>query len=433
MRTQGIRLAVLQRVCPAYRIALFDALSRVEGVELRLFIGADVPGTMVRSAPDLEGVPVTRLKTRFMRLGRRVLPLHVGLVDRLRLFAPDVILCEGESHFLGYLQAIYYRLRYARGTALLHWCLTALPGERLRKYRAGQIVKAFFRRHFDAFVVYSSYSRERLIELGEPSAKVFVATNVGDVNRHLALADSSFESKSAARRRLGLPAERFTVLYVGTLDQSKRPGVMLDLARALPGSEYSFVLAGSGDELETLRACALSEEIANVYLPGRVTSELRWYYLAADVLLIPGRGGIVISEAMAFGLPVVVHQADGTEYDLVRHSVTGLHLPDGSSERFRNALQSLHDDPHRCTEMGAEGRRQLERSWTTDNMVRRDHGSCKVRPNYSAACAPTLSRRPSQHGPSSVGRRPGMLRLRRLRRGRAAESFASHQITKARK
>ena len=133
MTPQRIRFAVLQRVCPAYRIALFSALSRVDGVEVRLFIGDDVPGTLAWSAPNLDGVPVTRLPTRFWRFGRRILPLHVGLVDALRKFGPHVILCEGESHFLGYLQATYYRFRYARDTALLHWCLTVLPGERRRK------------------------------------------------------------------------------------------------------------------------------------------------------------------------------------------------------------------------------------------------------------------------------------------------------------
>ena len=52
MTPQPIRLAVLQRVCPAYRIALFSALSRVDGVEVRLFIGDDVPGTLAWSAPQ---------------------------------------------------------------------------------------------------------------------------------------------------------------------------------------------------------------------------------------------------------------------------------------------------------------------------------------------------------------------------------------------
>ena len=369
MTPRRIRFAILQRVCPAYRIALFAALSRVDGVEVRLFFGDDVPGTMAWSAPHLGAVPVTRLQTRFVRFGRRILPLHVGLLDALRRFAPDVILCEGESHFLGYLQAIYYRFRYARDTALLHWCLTALPGERSGKYRAGELAKAFLRRYFEAFVVYSSYSRQRLIELGEASEQIFVATNVGDVDRHLALADSIAESKSAARRRLGLP-DRFTVLYVGTLGRNKRPDLMLDLARGLPHGDYSFVLVGSGDGLEGLRTRASSDDIGNVYLPGRVTTKLAWYYRAADVLLIPGRGGIVISEAMAFGLPVVVHHADGTEYDLVCDGVTGLRLSEGGSEHFRNALELLHDNLERCAEMGAEGRRRLQRCWTTDNMVR---------------------------------------------------------------
>ena len=35
----GLRLAVLQRVCPDYRVALFSALSAAENVEMRLFIG----------------------------------------------------------------------------------------------------------------------------------------------------------------------------------------------------------------------------------------------------------------------------------------------------------------------------------------------------------------------------------------------------------
>ena len=70
MTPHRIRFAVLQRVCPAYRIALFAALSRVDGVEVRLFVGDDVPGTMACSAPNLNGVPVTKLQTRFVRFGQ---------------------------------------------------------------------------------------------------------------------------------------------------------------------------------------------------------------------------------------------------------------------------------------------------------------------------------------------------------------------------
>ena len=123
-----IRIAVLQRVCAVYRTGLFSALGSADNVDMKLFVGRDIPGTKVKGVTDCGGVPVVKLETRIIRVGRRLLPFHVGLVGELRRFRPTVILCEGESHFLGYLQAIYYRYRYARPAGLIHWCYIALPG-----------------------------------------------------------------------------------------------------------------------------------------------------------------------------------------------------------------------------------------------------------------------------------------------------------------
>ena len=364
----GLRLAVLQRVCPDYRVALFSALSAAENVEMRLFIGGDIPHSKVRSARDLDGVPVTRLRTRFVRFGRRILPLHVGLIDELRKFRPAVILCEGESHFLGYLQAIYYRARYARATALIHWCFITLPGQSQATRGALAVVKAYFRKYFDAFVVYSSFSKDLLTELGEDSHKVFVATNVGDVDNYVRLSSGIEETKTEARRKLGLP-DRFTAVYVGTLSRNKRPDLLVDLAAQGGKEHYSFVLAGDGELLEHLRTRVSREGLSNVHLTGKVTETLPLYYRAADVLLIPGRGGIVISEAMAFGVPVVVHQADGTEYDLVQNGVTGVRVSGAGVEDFREALEALRSDPVRCEQMASASRQAVRSLWTTSNMV----------------------------------------------------------------
>ena len=369
MSAGGMRIAVLQRVCASYRVGLFSALGSVGNVEMRLFVGQDVPGTKVKGVRVCPGVSVTKLETRFIRLGRRVWPVHVGLVEELRKFRPTVVICEGESHFVGYLQAIYYRLRYDRGARLIHWCFIALPGRSERRWGVAEGVKAYFRRYFSAFLVYSSFSRDRLVERGEDPRKVFVATNVGDVEKSLGQSDSIKETKAEVRKILGLP-DRFTVLYVGTVSGSKRPDVVLELARQCGPERYSFVVLGGGDLLEDLRTRVAREGLQNVRLAGKVTEHLPLYYRGADVLLIPGRGGIVISEAMAFGVPVVVHQADGTEYDLVRNGVTGVVVAGGGVEDFREALEDLRNDPTRCAAMGSASRRVVERRWNTGNMVR---------------------------------------------------------------
>ena len=91
-------------------------------------IGEDVPNTKIKSGPDLRGINYRKLKTLFLPLNARTLQWHVGLVGELRKFNPDVILCEGESHFVGYLQAIGYKYLFNRRVALMHWCFISLPG-----------------------------------------------------------------------------------------------------------------------------------------------------------------------------------------------------------------------------------------------------------------------------------------------------------------
>lgn len=366
--TTPIKLVVLQRVCPGYRTALFKKLSEHPLMQTTLLIGEDVPNSKVKSTKNLEGINYRKMQSHFLKIGHRTFTWHVGLVNHLKAINPDVILCEGESHFIGYLQAIFYKLFHNPRTALIHWCFTSIPGEPVIKPGLGSKAKALFRKYFDAFLLYSSYSKDRLLELGVKPEKAFVATNVGDVEKFKAISDSLPDDPAKARRKLGLP-ERFTVLYTGTLDPNKRPELMLDLAKKLDSERFSFVLLGSGVLLGPLRKRAEAERLTNVFLPGRVEDDLSLYYRAADTLLIPGRGGIVISEAMCFGLPVIVHQADGTEYDLIRDGQTGIRLENGNLEDFHGALSFLEQNRDLCSAMQRNSRQLVDDQFTTNNMV----------------------------------------------------------------
>jgi glycosyltransferase involved in cell wall biosynthesis len=367
-RHNVVRLAILQRICPSYRVSLFRELSIADGLEATLFIGDDIPNSKVKSARVLTGIKHKRIKTRIIKLGSRIFPLHTGLIQELRRFKPDVILCEGESHFLGYLQAILYRTLYDKDVGLIHWCFISLPGESERKNLLTFYVKKYFRRYFDAFLLYSSYSKKRLIEQGQTGHNAFVATNVGDTNRYLALATDMIDSPNEAKTKLNLP-DRFTVLYSGTLDENKRPQMLLELANLLNKEDFNFVVLGSGPLLNDLRKRASLENLHNVFIPGHVVEELTLYYRAADVLLVPGRGGIVISEAMSFGLPAIVYQADGSEYDLIRNGVTGFILPDLTIQNCSDLLLNLSRCPGRCKRMGLMAKELIMNQFNTENMV----------------------------------------------------------------
>lgn len=362
------RIAILQKVVPGYRIALFESLSSNKNLVARLFIGSDIPDSKVKSASSLNNLDVHRLPTSFLNLGKnRQIINHRTLITRLLEFNPDVILCEGESNILSYLKAIWYR-RSHPGTGLIHWSLGGLPGSPITS-PLRRIIKRYLLSKFDTFVVYSSYGRDELLKLGCPNNRIHVAVNVSDTKRHIESSRNLVLTKEQARQELCLPME-FTVLYAGALDADKRLETLIKALADKSAPPCNLVVLGDGPLLSKLKSMAVELGLQHTFFPGRVSWELMAkYYRAGNVFVLPGRGGVVMSEAMANGLPVIVHQADGTEVDLVQDGVTGYRVDSGSPEAICAAIKKLWNAPEEATAMGAAGQKSIEQNYTLDSMV----------------------------------------------------------------
>ena len=365
MHEKTVRLAVLQRVCPAYRAVLFQRLAAAVGIELRLFIGDDIPNSKVRSAKEIAGVDCIKLPTGFIKLCNKILINHQGLLTKLDEFAPHVIITEGESNLLSMLKALWYRRRHPN-VKVIHWSLGGVPGKQLTSFR--RILLSQLRNQFDGFIVYSSFGRDVLIEQGIDARKITVATNVSDVERLLSNYHAFTQPKMVVRKKLGLPTG-FQLIYVGAIERNKRLDLMLDMARQLCDEDIHFVVIGDGLEYQNICARVESESLNNVFLLGRRTEGLDAYFYCSDALILPGRGGMVISEAMAYRLPVIVYQADGTEYDLVDDGRTGFHLSTGNADEMAKVIRMLSSDTQQCAEMGLVGQQLLEDRFTMSKMV----------------------------------------------------------------
>jgi glycosyltransferase involved in cell wall biosynthesis len=208
------------------------------------------------------------------------------------------------------------------------------------------------------------------MEFGVAEKKIFVATNVCDTRYHLEQSRITVGSKADARRKLGIDPDCFLALYVGAINKNKRLETMIDAAGPLAPRGLQAIVIGDGDWLERLEHHAKDVAAANVTFPGRIVGDLPYYYKAADIFVLPGRGGIVISESMAYGLPVIVYQADGTEYDLVEHGKTGVRLTGGGSKELVDCLAGLLDQREQLAEWGREGQRRIEEQYNTASMAR---------------------------------------------------------------
>ena len=85
--------------------------------------------------------------------------------------------------------------------------------------------------------------------------------------------------------------------------------------------------------------------------------------------MLPGTGGLAVQQAMAYGLPVVVAEADGTQQDLVRPT-NGWVLPPGSLEALQTILCIALSDAARLRQMGAVSYHIVSEEINIENMVK---------------------------------------------------------------
>jgi glycosyltransferase involved in cell wall biosynthesis len=129
---------------------------------------------------------------------------------------------------------------------------------------------------------------------------------------------------------MGLPQNYF--LYVGRFVEKKNLRRLLDafsLYRKRAGSGgWSIVLVGDGPEKEALEARSREADLAGsiVTRPFAQYAELPAYYGLAAAFVLPSladQWGLVVNEAMASGLPVLVSKRCGCAEDLVTDGETG--------------------------------------------------------------------------------------------------------------
>lgn len=368
VNSASCKVIILQRVIPHYRVAVFRNITTNKEFDISLVIGQDTPKSKAKNAADLTGIKYQQLSTSFIDVKGRRLAHHHGLLQTLKNEQPDVIICEAESHLLGYLTAIFYKFVFSRNTKLILWCFFALPGVLKEKSYFHSCFKMIARKCFDGFLSYGTFGRQFLESQGYDRDRISVAVNVCDTAAFLKLDHELYLSKNDAKSKLGVD-KKFVVTYVGTLDEVKKPDLILKISQRLCSDSFQFFIVGSGNMNVELTNLAADLELKNVTFTGRLGVELPIYYRASDLIIVPGRGGIVISEAMCFGVPVLVHQADGVEHDLVISEASGKILKFGTADDFAMQIKSLADCETSLGKMGQTARNLILYKYNTETMA----------------------------------------------------------------
>lgn len=360
------KLAVIFGEVPPWLVANFNASARLMEV---VVVQVDDKRTVQRA----NAVPAEKQFTRvaLQRPAEGLAPsayLPSLIDDALNHIRPDAVMTLGWSE--------------VKSIAALRWCLrhrvpAVVVSDSNRQDYARvwwkEAVKKRIVRLYSAAWAAGTLAAEYLSELGMPE-RAIVKGPVDTIDvRHFTLGAANARGHAAeVRAQRKLPQNYFFALSRFVVEKN-----LPTLLRAY--SEYyqraghdawSLVLAGDGPlRADVSRLIAQWNLGDKVLLPGWITFEaLPDYYGLAGAFVhasTKDTWAVVVNEAMAAGLPVIVSNRCGCVPDLVRHGANGFVFDPGLPEPLAQLMWRVaHGDCDRAA-MGAESYKIIQK-WTPE-------------------------------------------------------------------
>lgn len=372
------RLAALTSHVIPYRAPLFRRLAREPWLDLEVLYCHDYG---LRPQASLWGVGEFKWDGDLLdgyrsRLLRNVAPspqvssfrgeINPELLGILFGRRYDAVLLEG-WHTVTALAGLL--LGNVSPTPILLQCEATLdtkPGSTLRGLARPLFLRTLLRGPA-AFLAQGTKNRQMYEHHGVPAERLFSYPYTVDVASFRAQAARLAGQRGRLRAELGLAEHETVFLFVGQMLPRKDPLGLVAAFKALRArrDDVALIMVGSGPQLDEVRAAAAG--VPGLHLPGfKNTAALPPYYALADAFVLPSfeeTWGLVVNEAMCFGLPVITTWTMGSTYDLVDGKGTGLVVTAGQGEALGAALAQLAADPEGRRVMGERARAVIGQ-WT---------------------------------------------------------------------
>ena len=363
-----LRVAVLSELPTPYRWPLFQRVAARPGLDLTVLFysrteadrdwGLDVASD---DGPRVEFLPGRAFHVR----GKRSLFFHwnPGIGRRLREGGFDAVVIPGWSMPTSLAAAWTCR---RRGIPYVVFSETNDLSPRAAWLRAiKRIVLRPVIGGASAWLATGSASARFLERHGAAPAGIHRFANTPDVDALSAAIDARRVDRAATRAALGVPDDAPLAVFVGRLIGVKGVATLVDAQARVEaaGSPLWTVVVGDGAEGDSLRRRAREHSIRRMVFAGaRRPLELPAIWAAADLFVLPSLHepwGVVVNEAMAAGLPVVLSDRVGAAPDLLVEGETGRGFCAGDADALAAALIDLASSAESRERMGAEARRRV--------------------------------------------------------------------------
>lgn len=164
--------------------------------------------------------------------------------------------------------------------------------------------------------------------------------------------------RAEIRQKLGITENLFCAIFVGNLQKGAAAAIR---ALVSAGTIYLMIVSGSDPTADKALAVELGVDNRLIWVP--LSKNIERYFASADCFVFPTLYepfGMVISEAMASGLPVITNREAGAA-ELIEHGVSGwLTEKPWDADQIAEGLNALANDSDLRKRMGEAARKAIE-------------------------------------------------------------------------
>lgn len=222
--------------------------------------------------------------------------------------------------------------------------LETLKSKKLRLLKK-IVLRSLLFKFIDYFLYVGKQNKEYYKYYGVPEPKLIFTPHAVNNEMFKKEYDRLKDSKIKTKEELGLPKDKLIILFVGKLINIKRPVDLLEAYKLLDNSNCALVFVGDGELKNDMDNFISDNNLKNVFITGFINQkEISKYYSIADIFVLPSQSetwGLVINEAMNFGLPIIISDMVGADDDLVVVGYNGYKYKCGDINELSNNINSI--------------------------------------------------------------------------------------------
>jgi glycosyltransferase involved in cell wall biosynthesis len=226
-----------------------------------------------------------------------------------------------------------------------------------------ETLKRFVVSKAQGFFCYGSKSAEYILKLGMKPKHILVANNSVDNNRVASVHAEAFKTRDEVKQSFKL--RKYNFIYVGRLIGVKNLENLLAAYKALADSDWGLIVLGDGNEEVKLKKYKSDNNLDGIcFIEGQPWYDVPKILALADVFILPSYSepwGLVVNEAMASGLPVIVSNKCGSAYDVVIDGINGYTFNPYNIEELTSVCKKFVENPESIVPFGKQSREIISR------------------------------------------------------------------------